>query len=173
MSIPYTFEEIDNIAESLAVRSNTATCSNTVVKQPEKVITSEKVDIQPVPTQPVPTQPVPTQPVPTQPVPTQPVSNPAQNTKLEVSEQRRENESDTIKKLLDDLTSSKSNKKVAEKERESVSEHIKVAGFKVVQRCKRCGDNSDVITTNKSATRYNSAYVGIAVGIAGILAMLL
>jgi FtsZ-interacting cell division protein ZipA len=168
MSIPYTFEEIDNIAESLAARSNTATCSNTVVKQPEKVITSEKADIQPVPT-----QPVPTQPVPTQPVPTQPVSNPAQNTKLEVSEQRRENESDTIKKLLDDLTSSKSNKKVAEKERESVSEHIKVAGFKVVQRCKRCGDNSDVITTNKSATRNNSAYVGIAVGIAGILAMLL
>jgi FtsZ-interacting cell division protein ZipA len=159
MSIPYTFEEIDNIAESLAARSNTA------VKQPEKVITSEKADI--------PTQPVPTQPVPTQPVPTQPVSNPAQNTKLEVSEQRRENESDTIKKLLDDLISSKSQKFPDKKERESVSEHIKVAGFKVVQRCKRCGDNSDVITTNKSATRYNSAYVGIAVGIAGILAMLL
>jgi FtsZ-interacting cell division protein ZipA len=153
MSIPYTFEEIDNIAESLAARSNTA------VKQPEKVITSEKVDIQPVPT-----QPVPTQPVPTQPVPTQPVSNPAQNTKLEVSEQRRENESDTIKKLLDDLISSKSQKFPDKKERESVSEHIKVAGFKVV---KRSESNSDVITANKSA------YVGIAVGIAGILAMLL
>jgi hypothetical protein len=153
MSIPYTFEEIDNIAESLAMRSNTATCSNTVVKQPEKVITSEKADIQPVPTQ--------------------PVSNPAQNTKLEVSEQRRENESDAIKKLLDDLISSKSQKFPDKKERESTSEHIKVAGFKVVQRCKQCGDNSDVITANKSATRYNSAYVGIAVGIAGILAMLL
>jgi hypothetical protein len=179
MSIPYTFEEIDNISESLAMRSlrdqrepnskpetkqdTTSYRSESDSKSVGAITSVAKIE-----------EPI-----------------PVQQTKLEGAKSTTPQtesitpQAENIKKLLDDMIpSSESKRKVAEvpvghnkKEQVNTQQNIEpqsqersVAGFKVVNRCR---DNSAVITTNKSATRYNSTYIGIAAGIAGVLAMLL